>query len=157
MVSDLWHHERIFGAGGKEHLIEVNEDLGLYFNDCPAKEEDYDAPHVDVDAVKENLKAAKMLIGLSTLVFTGKIDLNKMNQLNGEAVARALHGLCYDACLVANWDKPLRPSIVFECQRVGFTWATFQLAWRGLRVVSGELSSVFATVSNFEDKGDQLL
>ena len=41
---------------GKEHLIEVNEDLGLYFNDCPAKEEDYDAPHVDVDAMKENLK-----------------------------------------------------------------------------------------------------
>eukprot|EP00438_Fugacium_kawagutii_P018685 Skav217890 [mRNA] locus=scaffold67:217360:240797:+ [translate_table: standard] len=45
---------------GKEHLIEVNEDLGLYFNDCPAKEEDYDAPHVDVDAVKENLKASKI-------------------------------------------------------------------------------------------------
>ena len=24
---------------GKEHLIEVNEDIGLYFNDCPAKED----------------------------------------------------------------------------------------------------------------------
>lgn len=41
---------------GKEHLIETNEDIGLYFNDCPAKEEDYEAPHVDVEAVKENLK-----------------------------------------------------------------------------------------------------
>eukprot|EP00438_Fugacium_kawagutii_P030544 Skav235993 [mRNA] locus=scaffold348:204099:221219:+ [translate_table: standard] len=74
----------LFCIPGKEHLIEVNEDIGLYFNDCAAKEsnggavghrypwhrrkkhkadvdltqleEDYDAPHVDVDAVKANLK-----------------------------------------------------------------------------------------------------
>lgn len=37
----------------------MNEDLGLYFNDCPAKEEDYDAPHVDVEAMKDNLKELK--------------------------------------------------------------------------------------------------
>lgn len=29
----------VYCIPGKEHLIEVNEDLGLYFNDCPAKEE----------------------------------------------------------------------------------------------------------------------
>jgi len=49
----------VYCIPGKEHLIEVNEDIGLYFNDCPAKEEDYDAPHVDVEAVKENLKELK--------------------------------------------------------------------------------------------------
>lgn len=49
----------VYCIPGKEHLIEVNEDLGLYFNDCPAKEEDYDAPHVDVEAMKDNLKELK--------------------------------------------------------------------------------------------------
>lgn len=28
----------VFCIPGKEHLIETNEDIGLYFNDCPAKE-----------------------------------------------------------------------------------------------------------------------
>ena len=43
-----------FAVCCQEHLLEVNEDIGLYFNDAPAKEEDYDAPHVDVEAVKAN-------------------------------------------------------------------------------------------------------
>jgi len=49
----------VYCIPGKEHLIETNEDIGLYFNDCPVKEEDYEAPHVDVEAVKENLKELK--------------------------------------------------------------------------------------------------
>ena len=28
----------LFCIPGKEHLIEVNEDIGLYFNDCAAKD-----------------------------------------------------------------------------------------------------------------------
>mmetsp|Transcript_30859 Transcript_30859/g.66535 ORF Transcript_30859/g.66535 Transcript_30859/m.66535 type:complete len:252 (+) Transcript_30859:2439-3194(+) len=63
----------LFCIPGKEHLIEVNEDIGLYFNDCAAKEEDYDAPHVDVDAVKANLKELK-----------GKAD-EKFEEIKGKA------------------------------------------------------------------------
>ena len=28
----------VFCIPGKEHLIETNEEIGLYFNDCPAKD-----------------------------------------------------------------------------------------------------------------------
>ncbi|CAE7843321.1 unnamed protein product [Symbiodinium microadriaticum] len=44
---------------GKEHLIEKNEEIGLYFKDCPAKEEDYDAPHVDTEALKAHVDDLK--------------------------------------------------------------------------------------------------
>ncbi|CAE8675542.1 unnamed protein product, partial [Polarella glacialis] len=43
---------------GKEHRLETNEEIGLFFNDCAAAAEDYNAPHVDTDALNghwENL------------------------------------------------------------------------------------------------------
>ena len=55
VAACYWGASRCFGAFCQEHLLEVNEDIGLYFDDAPAKEEDYDAPHVDVEAVKANL------------------------------------------------------------------------------------------------------
>ena len=42
---------------GKEHLIEVNEDIGLYFNDCPAKE--------DKGSLKNNAGFGTFFLGLN--------------------------------------------------------------------------------------------
>eukprot|EP00933_Yihiella_yeosuensis_P063762 TRINITY_DN669_c0_g3_i2.p1 TRINITY_DN669_c0_g3~~TRINITY_DN669_c0_g3_i2.p1 ORF type:complete len:1064 (+),score=238.65 TRINITY_DN669_c0_g3_i2:205-3192(+) len=40
-----------FCTPGKEHMIERNEAVGLYFTDTPAKAEDYDEPAYDMDAI----------------------------------------------------------------------------------------------------------
>lgn len=75
----------LFCIPGKEHLIEVNEDIGLYFNDCAAKEEDYDAPHVDVDAVKANLKELKGKADEKLAEIKGKEWKGKAEELKGKA------------------------------------------------------------------------
>mmetsp|Transcript_57918 Transcript_57918/g.137926 ORF Transcript_57918/g.137926 Transcript_57918/m.137926 type:complete len:273 (+) Transcript_57918:1-819(+) len=82
----IYQHQppALFCIPGKEHLLEVNEDIGLYFNDCAAKEEDYDAPHVDVEKVKENLKELK---GKATQQFEelkGQASAN-LEELKGKA------------------------------------------------------------------------
>ena len=73
-----------FCLPGKEHLLEVNEDIGLYFNDAPAKEEDYDAPHVDVEAVKANLQDLRGKASESFEQLRGKAS-GQLEELRGKA------------------------------------------------------------------------
>ncbi|CAJ1393237.1 unnamed protein product [Effrenium voratum] len=68
---------------GKEHLIEQNEEIGLYFKDCPAKEEDYDAPHVDTEALKAQMKEMHGKVSGHMEEFKGKMT-SQMEEMKGK-------------------------------------------------------------------------
>eukprot|EP00439_Symbiodinium_sp_Y106_P040295 s1694_g4.t3 len=59
---------------GKEHLIEKNEEIGLFFEDCPAKEEDYDAPHVDTEALKAKVSDLRGKVTAQAEELSGKVS-----------------------------------------------------------------------------------
>jgi len=44
-----------FYSPGKEHLMELNEELGFFFDNDAAPEEDFNAPHVDTSALKSQM------------------------------------------------------------------------------------------------------
>merc|ERR1719229_1251399 len=48
-----------FCSPGKEHLMELNEELGFYFDNDAAPEEDFNAKLVDTDSLKANLDKLK--------------------------------------------------------------------------------------------------
>ncbi|CAJ1420054.1 unnamed protein product [Effrenium voratum] len=68
---------------GKEHLIEQNVEIGLYFKDCPAKEEDYDAPHVDTEALKAQMKEMHGKVSGHMEEFKGKMT-SQMEEMKGK-------------------------------------------------------------------------
>eukprot|EP00931_Biecheleriopsis_adriatica_P035637 TRINITY_DN20529_c0_g1_i1.p1 TRINITY_DN20529_c0_g1~~TRINITY_DN20529_c0_g1_i1.p1 ORF type:complete len:1001 (-),score=225.18 TRINITY_DN20529_c0_g1_i1:66-2657(-) len=45
---------------GKEHLMQVHEEIGLYFKDAPAPSEDYNAPHVTLDDIQSGVEDIKL-------------------------------------------------------------------------------------------------
>jgi len=68
---------------GKEHLIEKNEELGLFFTDCPAKEEDYEAPHVDTEALKAHVGNLKDRVSSQVEELSGKVS-GQFEDLKGQ-------------------------------------------------------------------------
>jgi len=69
-----------FYSPGKEHVMELNEELGFFFDNDAAPEEDFNAKLVDTDALKANFDKLKEKL---------KKDEPADEQKNGEGAAKA--------------------------------------------------------------------